>query len=236
MLLRHTCRWGANEWENVQLHYTRLMPSSFAVRQTDSIKRKYMELKNRKKPTGDPDCPVEVVRAKRIFRKIESRGGVIVFDGEAAETGDDVDTAEENLPTPPAPDSAQTAEPALPSPMPAASTPPATRSGLSFSELATLSTTLQTSTASTMSQSAQKRQRIDRLIDQIEDESDTTTKDLMSVFAAMEERASNRELAYRRERDEREAEREERRQRDREERERSRDRLEQQRADQKGRH
>lgn len=235
---------GANEWENVQLHYTRLMPSSFAVRQTDSIKRKYMELKNRKKPTGDPDCPVEVVRAKRIFRKIESRGGVIVFDGEAAETGDDVDTAapaDENLPTPPAPDLAQTAESALPSPMPAASiqaestpaasTPPATRSGLRFSELATLSTTLQTSTASTLSQSAQKRQRIDRLIDQIEDESDTTTKDLMSVFAAMEERASNRELAYRRERDEREAEREERRQRDREERERSWDRLEQQRAD-----
>lgn len=224
---------GANEWENVQLHYTRLMPSEFAVRPTDSIKRKYMELKNRKKPTGDPDCPVEVVRAKRIFRKIENRGGVVVFDGEPSEDAggeDPVAPAEPTEPTTPP------AEPlvllTVPTPAtPAPSATPATRSGLSFTELATLSTTLQTSAATTLSQSAQKRQRIDRLIDQIEEEADTTTRDLVSVFTAMEERASNRELAYRRERDQREAEREERRQKDREERDRARDLLEQQRAD-----
>ena len=37
------------------------------------------QLKNTKKPTGDPTCPV-IVRAKRIMKKIEEKCGVEDFD------------------------------------------------------------------------------------------------------------------------------------------------------------
>ena len=42
-------------------------------REGDDLKNKYKKLKNVKKPTGDPSCPPEVVRAKRIQRIIEEK-------------------------------------------------------------------------------------------------------------------------------------------------------------------
>ena len=43
-----------------------------AERDSDGIKRKFIRLKNHKKPTCGPDCPPEVIRAKRIQREIEN--------------------------------------------------------------------------------------------------------------------------------------------------------------------
>ncbi len=49
-------------------------------RDLESIRTKWKALKNMKKPTGDPDCPLNVVRAKRIARDIENGAGVFNLD------------------------------------------------------------------------------------------------------------------------------------------------------------
>eukprot|EP00644_Phytophthora_capsici_P014409 jgi/Phyca11/81566/gw1.3.1187.1 len=48
------------------------------------LKRKFLGLKNKRKPTGDPDCPEQVRRAKRVFRQIEYRCAVaILYDSDS---------------------------------------------------------------------------------------------------------------------------------------------------------
>eukprot|EP01038_Epipyxis_sp_PR26KG_P017783 gene17783-24817_t len=50
-------------------------------RESDSLKTKFKALKNVKKPTGDPDCPPLVRRAKRIYYQIEQRMSVVIYHG-----------------------------------------------------------------------------------------------------------------------------------------------------------
>jgi hypothetical protein len=38
---------------------------------------KYKTLRLHKKPTGDPDCPPDVRRAKRLYREIEQRADTV---------------------------------------------------------------------------------------------------------------------------------------------------------------
>jgi hypothetical protein len=45
-------------------------------RDLESICAKWKALKNMKKPTGDPDCPLNVVRAQTIAREIENGAGL----------------------------------------------------------------------------------------------------------------------------------------------------------------
>jgi hypothetical protein len=63
---------------------------SMPVRDVDAIRSKWKALKNNKKPTGDPDCPKEVRRAKRIAWEIETGAGVFVEDDD-----DDADSEDE---------------------------------------------------------------------------------------------------------------------------------------------
>lgn len=57
----------------------------------DSLRTKYKTLRNSKKPTGDPDCPIEVKRAKRAERDIQNKMGVEDFDDDSHQSDDDED-------------------------------------------------------------------------------------------------------------------------------------------------
>lgn len=46
----------------------------------DSLRNKFKTLRNMKKPTGDPDCPPAVKRAKRADFEIQKKMGVETFD------------------------------------------------------------------------------------------------------------------------------------------------------------
>lgn len=83
---------GPNQWENVALNYNRQLkdPTKFDVvyrqRDVESMKVKFKNLRNMAKPTGDPTCPPDVKRAKRLWREIEEAWEVI---GGSEEEGED---------------------------------------------------------------------------------------------------------------------------------------------------
>ncbi|ETP00248.1 hypothetical protein F441_10953 [Phytophthora nicotianae CJ01A1] len=226
---------GGNEWDVVAGRYGKELPREFSERDVDAIKRKFLALKNALKPTGDPSCPEEVVRAKRAYYRMESRSGVEAFE----------DTAPVNTTSTPAPGSpsAEATAPAASSPSGTASTatsvaaeaaipvaaPPtpssvkdnanagarsaSQRCGKTPNELANLSEMLKRARKNAedaaISHTVKRRRTIDNLLDKLEKESGGGT-DMVQGVIAMEERAAVRELEYRREREEREAKREER--------------------------
>ena len=53
----------------------------------ESLRRKFKALKNVMKPTGDPTCPPDVIRAKHIQRRIEERMGVAELNEDAEVLG-----------------------------------------------------------------------------------------------------------------------------------------------------
>lgn len=62
--------------------------SDIPYRDVDAIRTKWKSLKNCKKPTGEPDCPPNVVRAKRIAREIEN-GSSVFQNGNTSSDNDD---------------------------------------------------------------------------------------------------------------------------------------------------
>ncbi|GMF55329.1 unnamed protein product [Phytophthora fragariaefolia] len=72
--------FGSNQWNAVQLQYNTNLPDGLHARDTESLKRKFYALKNTRKPTGDPSSLVDVMQAKRVYRMIEGRCGVLVLD------------------------------------------------------------------------------------------------------------------------------------------------------------
>ena len=73
-----------NEWEAISRRHI----ENFPGRTQDSIRRKFNSLANHKKPTGDPNCPPTVRRAKRIFALIRER--MDISDGEDDNESDEV--------------------------------------------------------------------------------------------------------------------------------------------------
>jgi hypothetical protein len=65
---------GNPDWEKVWQEHSAAY--STMERTQESLKRKFQELVRKKNPTGDPNCPPYVCKAKRISRKI-----VIATDG-----------------------------------------------------------------------------------------------------------------------------------------------------------
>ena len=61
-------------------YYNQEKPDRAPERDIEAIRNKFRNLKNVKKPTGDPTCPPLVVRAKRINYDIEAGVGVIDLD------------------------------------------------------------------------------------------------------------------------------------------------------------
>jgi hypothetical protein len=80
---------GEYMWERVAKEYNERKPRGSACRDMESIRIKFRKFKNEKKPTGDPNCPEHVKRAKRIARLIDNHVG-------ATEINDDVDSDDEN--------------------------------------------------------------------------------------------------------------------------------------------
>ena len=62
---------GPNDWEAVAQRHFENYPEE--KRSVDSLRRKFNSLRNRKIPTGDPSCPPEVRKAKKIAIWIEQR-------------------------------------------------------------------------------------------------------------------------------------------------------------------
>lgn len=60
---------GSNEWDLVERLHSANYPSK--NRTKDAIKRKFQNLVNFTAPTGDPNIPVNVLRAKAIYEKIK---------------------------------------------------------------------------------------------------------------------------------------------------------------------
>jgi hypothetical protein len=84
---------GSNGWQKV----ARLFNACDLVhhaRDVDSCKRKFVKLKNHAKPTGDPDCPPLVKRAKRLQYAIDNHAAVVSLDDE--EKHDDEESQPDN--------------------------------------------------------------------------------------------------------------------------------------------
>ena len=85
---------GQDDWMELALQHNRHMlsfnPTGNSARTHESLKQKFKTLKNSKKPTGDPDCPPEIVRAKRCSRDIEQNMAVADMDSNPpADIGND---------------------------------------------------------------------------------------------------------------------------------------------------
>ena len=72
---------GQMEWETVEQRHSLLYPEQ--KRTIESIKRKFRILYNTKAPTGNPNIPPHVRKAKAIKQKITTRAEV--SDGEGDE-------------------------------------------------------------------------------------------------------------------------------------------------------
>ncbi|ETV74553.1 hypothetical protein H257_10702 [Aphanomyces astaci] len=81
---------GRNGWAKVADAYN---PDgkAFPKRDIDSLRRKFATLKNHAKPTGHPECPPDVRRAKHISRDIDNNVGVCSMKDEDAD--EEVDDA-----------------------------------------------------------------------------------------------------------------------------------------------
>jgi hypothetical protein len=76
---------GQNEWNQVYLDYNRNRPlqsdgSLFVERDEESLRNKFKTLRSSTKPTGDPNIPEPVLRAKRIQTAIERKIAVSNMD------------------------------------------------------------------------------------------------------------------------------------------------------------
>ena len=69
---------GHDEWETVQREHLLKFPEQ--DRDTNSLRRKYNQLYRKRVPTGDPNCPPEVRRAKRICHNIKEKADCDLFD------------------------------------------------------------------------------------------------------------------------------------------------------------
>ncbi|KAG9415596.1 hypothetical protein AC1031_009039 [Aphanomyces cochlioides] len=182
---------GKNGWLRVERAFN---ASHFVPRDADALKRTFVTLKNHPKPTGDPDCPPEVARAKRICRQLDNHAAILplsddpdvdvgnhsIDDNSITEEGDEERTS---LPT-------HQREEQL------------NRTGVARNELIELSKELRnsngsllsdtTSSSSTMLYTAKKRRALDKFIDgaiQTKNES----SEFMSLIMLMDERAAARE-------------------------------------------
>jgi hypothetical protein len=73
---------GGDEWDMVERNHAKYYPE--LKRTKESLRRKFASLYLARVPTGDPNCPPEVRRAKYIHEEIKKRSGL--SDGEAVES------------------------------------------------------------------------------------------------------------------------------------------------------
>ncbi|KAG9398107.1 hypothetical protein AC1031_014906 [Aphanomyces cochlioides] len=182
---------GRNGWLKVERAFN---SSNFAERDADTLKRKFVALKNHSKPTGDPDCPPDVARAKRICRAIDMQASVLPLsddrDADGYESNDDNSTRgganiEEETHAREYPRDDKPNRTGMPTnELIELSKELRKRSGGSFSETA--------SSSGTLSYTAKRRQNLDKFIDgAMATKNDSS--DFMSMMIMMDERAAARE-------------------------------------------
>ena len=80
-LVKEILPYGQNEWQRVADLYNSHDAVTY-LRDADAVRRKFMKLKNTRKPTGHPTCSPHVRRAKHMWTDIEGRASVLgLYDG-----------------------------------------------------------------------------------------------------------------------------------------------------------
>ncbi|PLW13443.1 hypothetical protein PCASD_20522 [Puccinia coronata f. sp. avenae] len=83
--VKHVLPLGANVWAIVHEHYSEYaLKNGRAIREQDSVKNKFRALVNLNKPTGDPDCPTWVRKAKHTQKLINNRAQLLTLDEESS--------------------------------------------------------------------------------------------------------------------------------------------------------
>jgi hypothetical protein len=86
----------SNRWMRLAQEYASYaLEQNWPLRDEDSLKNKFKALKNSPKPTGDPDCPWDVMTAKRLQREINASRNVVGFDEDDEDEEDEGEEAEE---------------------------------------------------------------------------------------------------------------------------------------------
>ena len=74
---------GGQRWDRVASEYAAIgYKNNWPRRTAQSLKTKFNELKNTKKPTGDPNCPKYFADAKRVYQEIQAASDVVIFGNE----------------------------------------------------------------------------------------------------------------------------------------------------------
>ena len=63
---------GQPQWDDVASRYAAQFPRE-GGRNADALRKVFKRLSSSTKPTGDPNCPLDIKRAKRINRMIVER-------------------------------------------------------------------------------------------------------------------------------------------------------------------
>ncbi|ETV81268.1 hypothetical protein H257_05832 [Aphanomyces astaci] len=215
---------GKNQWEKVAQRFgIEATAQSLPHRDAEALKRKFLLLKNVQKPTGHPDYPpLDVLRAKRLQREIESSVAVLSMNATISmddEPDDSDDCSDDTF-------QSATMQSQLPTQLDDQRVEVG-RTGLQPSELQALSDKLkrkQSDTGGLPSYTAKKRRSIEGEL-----ESDAkASSDMMTFLMVMRERDAKREeMRYERQQktDRLREERVEKADRDREAREARRDEL-----------
>lgn len=81
-------------WQDVCDRFNRLKNERAPFRDYDAIRNKFNGLKGHKKPTGDPDCPPLVRRAKRLDKDIQKGQCVINLNSDDENDGNSIQDAQ----------------------------------------------------------------------------------------------------------------------------------------------
>ena len=83
---------GSDMWENVTTKFNAWAKNNGRpLRDKASLIQKFNKLSKHKKPTGDPDCPPDVKRAKRALRRAEQNADVVEMGGDDDEEDEEQD-------------------------------------------------------------------------------------------------------------------------------------------------
>jgi hypothetical protein len=78
---------GMNEWEMVERRHNQVY-QGWQVRNKESLKRKFRTLFIAKIPTGDPNCPPKIRRAKDLYEMIKTKSDLSEGDDDEDEEED----------------------------------------------------------------------------------------------------------------------------------------------------
>lgn len=88
---------GQNQWATLCAAYNKDRPHWCSDRDVDALSWKFKSLRKVGKPTGNPTCPPDVVRAKRLFRAIENNMGTVDDDSDEGGGSSSEDSSEESV-------------------------------------------------------------------------------------------------------------------------------------------